>query len=59
MRFKVTKIPINDIARGEAALNDAAGNDYNIAYAVVKDAFAIVFLEKAKGPGRPPSKKAE
>jgi len=58
MRFKVTKVQINDVSRGEAALNDAAGNDYNIAYAVVKDAFAIVFLEKAKGPGRPP-KKAE
>ena len=56
MRFKVTKVPINDISRGEAALNDAAGNDYHIAYVAIKDAFAIVFLEKAKGPGRPPKK---
>ena len=53
MRFKITKVPINDIARGEVALNEIAGKDYRIAFVAVKDAYAIVFLEKERGPGRP------
>lgn len=55
-QYLVTKVPINDVSKGEKALNDIAGKGYKIAYAVAKDAFVIVFLEKEdkRGPGRPP-----